>query len=186
VQQPAIVLLVGETVSTSSTTLTMIVGIIAALLAACASDPVNQSRNRACASISESEAVSIAQRFVRDRGYTNEPGDPETLAREQEEQNKVTDYGLIDVTADVIAERPGTIEPKAVGIKDVSSQQGGVREACWAVAFKFGPSSYTTREIPEELSRFGRAVLIDDRRSPRFRHEGWPLEYLDRRFERSP
>jgi len=168
-----------------STTLLTTVGIAAAVSVACASDPVNQSRNRACDAISEAAAVSIAESYVRDRGYTDQPGDPKTLAREQAEQDKVAQSGLIDVTADIIAKRPNTIESKAVGIKDVSAQQGDIRSACWAVVFRYGPSSYMAREIPQELSRLGRAVLIDDRRSPRFRHEDWPLEYLDQRFERS-
>jgi hypothetical protein len=154
------------------------------ICAACASDPANQNRAKGCASITEASAVAIAERFVRARGYTNEPADRDELAAEFGDAGVDPNFISLDpqTAAEAAVRRHGQVEERAYGIKDVSSGQGGIRDACWAVIFRYAATSHIMRTSPREGSQYARSVLVDSRGAPRMRHENWPIEYYDRRF----
>ena len=88
--------------------------------------------------LTREEAVAVAERFVRDNGYTDAP---------KEELKVDLDFESIEFAADreeLLRQRKNSLQPKAIGAKQTSSG--------WGVAFDhFKPQSDTCRVVTMRL-----------------------------------
>jgi hypothetical protein len=112
------------------------------------------------------QAVRIAERFVRENGYTDfVPDDPSQLVPESVEFSRDR--------RDWLKNRQSTLKPKAVGyLKDSGSKSKG-----WIVGFALVKPRNSTRPV-------GRAVTMDARgHNVRVEHKGFLLDGLEPRAE---
>jgi hypothetical protein len=123
-----------------------------------------QVARRAKKAIDARQAVQIAERFVRENGYTDFiPDDPRQLVPESMEFSRDR--------RDWLKGRHNTLKPKAVGYRKGSRND----PKGWTVGFALVKPSDATRAV-------GRAVTMDTRgRSVRVEHMGFYLERLETR-----
>lgn len=139
-------------VSTSAKTIFVFVLLGIGILCSCketetpSSDPMNQHRKER-AELTETEAVNLAEQFVKDNGYTDAPANESSIS-----------FELMDQTGDdvsvILERRHNTLHPKAFCI----SEDNGV----WHIGFlahRVDISNMEALELNSDLS--GRAVIVD-------------------------
>jgi hypothetical protein len=110
-------------------------------------------------------AVRLAEEFVKRNGYTDAPGDEDTMIRESIEWEP-------DVKK-ILAQRRNTLEARAYGYAGF----GKMGTVGWTVAFRPVGEAKSTKE------KMGRAVTMDEKfENLRLEHKSFPLANVSKKL----